>query len=68
MFSTHREGSGLGLSIVKRIVESHHGSIDVASSPAGTKFEIRIGAATESSRAQNNRNMEVVCEPVTCSR
>src|SRR5262249_53521778 len=42
MFSTHREGCGLGLSIVKRIVESHDGSIDVVSSMHGTKFEIRL--------------------------
>ena len=55
-FSTHREGCGLGLSIVKRIVESHDGTIDVSSSPKGTAFNIRL-----------KRNMEVVSEPITCS-
>jgi two-component system sensor histidine kinase FlrB len=59
MFSTHREGCGLGLSIVQRIVDSHHGSIDVTSSAKGTKFEIHIN---------KDRNMEVVSEPVTCRR
>jgi two-component system sensor histidine kinase FlrB len=59
MYSTHREGCGLGLSIVKRIVESHGGSIDVTSSVNGTKFEIRLN---------HERNMEVVSEPVACSR
>jgi signal transduction histidine kinase len=59
MFSTHREGCGLGLSIVKRIVESHNGSIDVMSSADGTTFNIRFKNAVS--------NMEVVSEPVTCS-
>jgi two-component system sensor histidine kinase FlrB len=41
-FSTSREGCGLGLPIVKRIVDSHDGSIAVFSSTDGTRFEIRI--------------------------
>ncbi len=59
MFSTHREGCGLGLSIVQRIVESHEGSIEVISSPKGTRFEIRLN---------KERSMEVVSEPATCCR
>src|SRR6266700_3556171 len=43
MFSTSREGCGLGLPIVKKIVESHKGTITV-SSGNGTKFLIRIPA------------------------
>jgi len=60
MFSTHREGCGLGLSIVKRIVDSHHGAIDVSSSSNGTTFRIHFKDALRS-------NMEVVSEQVTCS-
>lgn len=55
MFSTSREGCGLGLPIVKRIVESHNGTIDVSSSGAGTRFLISIP-----------HNMEVVREPIAC--
>jgi two-component system sensor histidine kinase FlrB len=42
MFSTSREGCGLGLPIVKRIVESHNGKITVSSSRKGTRFSISI--------------------------
>ena len=55
MFSTSREGCGLGLPIVKRIVESHKGTITVNSSGNGTRFLITIP-----------HNMEVVLEPIAC--
>jgi len=42
MFSTSREGCGLGLPIVKRIVESHNGMITVSSSRKGTRFLIAL--------------------------
>ena len=36
-------GAGLGLAIAKRIVEVHHGSIDVSSSPgSGTTFSVKL--------------------------
>jgi signal transduction histidine kinase len=55
MFSTSREGCGLGLPIVKKIVESHNGEITVSSSRKGTRFLITIP-----------HNMEVVRESVAC--
>ena len=58
MFSTHRDGCGLGLPIVKRIVESHNGKITASSSPLGTRFLITFP----------QQNMEVLREPVACSR
>jgi two-component system sensor histidine kinase FlrB len=42
MFSTSRDGCGLGLPIVKRIVESHQGKITVRSSRSGTRFLIAL--------------------------
>ena len=41
-------GSGLGLSIVKAVVDRHRGTVAVFSSPRGTTFELRLptGEAT----------------------
>jgi len=42
-FTTKAHGSGLGLTIVERIVNEHHGTIAVAGgSPRGTTFRIRL--------------------------
>ncbi|HET7733897.1 MAG TPA: ATP-binding protein, partial [Paludibacter sp.] len=39
----NRNGSGIGLSLVKRLVELHHGSINVDSAPEkGTQFRVTI--------------------------
>ena len=56
MFTTHREGCGLGLPIVKRIVDCHNGTIQVESTKSGTRFVITF-----------LHNMEVVSEPLTRS-
>ena len=45
-FTTKRQGTGLGLSLSRRIVEQHGGTIDVHSSPGnGTEFVVRLPLA-----------------------
>jgi signal transduction histidine kinase len=39
------EGSGLGLSIVRKIVDKHHGEITVKSRPGYTTFQVRLPIA-----------------------
>lgn len=39
---TSAQGSGLGLSIVKAIVDRHNGTVHVTSSSSGTTFELRL--------------------------
>ncbi|HWY88021.1 MAG TPA: ATP-binding protein [Gemmataceae bacterium] len=46
-FSTKPSGSGLGLPTTRKIVEGHHGTIDVQSEPGkGTKITIKLPALT----------------------
>jgi signal transduction histidine kinase len=45
-FTKKARGIGLGLAVTKRIVEAHHGTIEVVSAPsAGTSFTITVPAA-----------------------
>ena len=42
-FTTKGNGTGLGLSLARRIIEEHRGQIDVASGPGkGTTFSVRL--------------------------
>lgn len=45
-FTTKHRGTGLGLTVVKRVVELHHGEIDVLSSPgSGTTVSLSLPLA-----------------------
>jgi signal transduction histidine kinase len=47
-FSTKETGTGLGLAIVQKIVDIHHGSIEVDSKTGeGTRFTVRLPKALE---------------------
>ena len=45
--TTNAGGTGLGLAITRRIVNAHHGMIQVESFPGGTIFHVRIPALSE---------------------
>jgi two-component system sensor histidine kinase HydH len=44
-FTTKATGAGLGLAVVKRIVEDHGGDVSAATSPGGTTFHFRLPVA-----------------------
>jgi signal transduction histidine kinase len=48
------EGTGLGLDTVVRIVQKHHGTIEVKSKPGDTRFFVRI--PLQQPRFQSNSN------------
>jgi signal transduction histidine kinase len=48
-FTTKPQGSGLGLPIVRKIVDAHDGRIDVNSAPGtGTRFRVTLPVSSES--------------------
>ena len=48
-FTTKPQGSGLGLPIVRKIVDAHDGRIDLTSSPGvGTRFRVTLPVSSES--------------------
>ena len=57
-------GTGLGLSLVKQIVEAHGGAIEVRSEPSqGTEFVIRLPAAPPEMRKMSSRILLIEDEP-----
>jgi signal transduction histidine kinase len=50
------EGTGLGLDTVQRIVKKHRGSIQVASEPGDTRFQVWLPLAEASTLAEKNHN------------
>ena len=48
-FTTKPQGSGLGLPIVRKIVDAHDGRIDLYSSSSGTRFRVTLPVSTAGS-------------------
>jgi signal transduction histidine kinase len=49
-FTTKPQGSGLGLPIVRKIVDAHDGRIDLSSAPGqGTRFRVTLPVSSATS-------------------
>ena len=52
-YTTRSSGTGLGLSLVHRIIDEHHGQIEVTSEPGnGSTFRVSIPFASKAERAE----------------
>jgi len=53
--TTKARGTGLGLPIVKKIVDEHHGTIEISNAPdGGAKIDIRLPLAKEEEAKHGN--------------
>ena len=42
-FTTHATGTGLGLAVVRKVIEAHRGQVRAAQSPlGGARFELEL--------------------------
>jgi signal transduction histidine kinase len=61
--TTKTKGSGLGLMVVRRIIQSHGGTIQCASHEGeGTCFTVRLPRAERQIRTLENSSPEGTCE------
>lgn len=54
-YSTRDAGTGLGLTIVHRIIDEHDGHIEVESGPEGTTFRVSIPTAIDDGPTEDSR-------------
>ncbi len=50
-FTTKAKGTGLGLAVVRRIIDGHRGDVSVKSAESGTTFTLRLPALAETRSA-----------------
>ncbi len=63
-FTTKKEGSGIGLAMTWRIVQMHHGQIDVESKPgSGTTFVLRLPLVSAGSGQRGGTEAEEAALP-----
>ncbi len=63
-FTTKKEGSGIGLAMTWRIVQMHHGQIDVESKPgSGTTFILRLPLVSAGSGQRGGTEAEEAALP-----
>ena len=70
-FTTKATGTGLGLAVVKRIIDAHHGQVTVLSRPeGGTTFTIRLpgGTAPEAVRPDGADDAEDTLPPTPIAK
>lgn len=62
-FKSHQTGTGIGLSLVKKLVELHHGSISVfGNEGGGSVFKVRIPIDPDSYGIMDDQEISVVSE------
>jgi signal transduction histidine kinase/DNA-binding response OmpR family regulator len=60
------QGSGLGLAMVRKVIEAHGGSVAVESQPGqGTTFRIQLPAAAGTANAHDSEGEDVQISPAT---
>lgn len=60
-FTTRAKGTGLGLAIVQRIIESHHGKVQLKPlSPVGTLAQIQLPLTTQRAHSEKEVNSQHV--------
>jgi len=68
-FSTKFAGRGMGLAVIKGIIHSHNGAINIVSAPGqGSRFEILLPCSNEPARKRHDKaGFSVVGEVVSSS-